>query len=278
MGEFYPTYSTDNIWREDDMMRCLTDDLVAIETDIAALETGKSDAAHTHIGYASAIDVAILEDLVGDTSVASQISSAVDGIQSQLDGKAPAGYGLGEAFVREINFSEIDNTKVNGLYRFTTSTTLNGVDINYCRMRVENYDHNWLRQTVITHNGNTELIRDCTDGVWGSWECPNPPMKLGVEYRTTSRWCEKPVYTQLINVGDLPNQTTKTVNWSTPSGTVTHVISCTGTISGSGDTIPYRGSGNGEIAVSATPTYIMIAVTGYNLAGSDGIVELRYVK
>lgn len=242
MGDFIPTYSTDNIWREDDMTQCLSNDLNAIEENITTLQTGKANTTHTHAEYAA------------------------------------AGYGLGEATSRVITFEEIDNIKVNGLYRFTTTASLNGVAINHCRMRVENYDHNWVRQTLITHNGNTELIRDCTDGVWGSWECPNPPMKLGVEYRTTSRWCEKPVYTQLINIGDLPNQTTKTVNWSTPTGTVTNVLSCIGTVAGSGDTMPYRGSGNGEIAVSATPTYITIAITGYNMAGYDGIVELRYVK
>ena len=104
---FAPEYSTNSIWRDDDMTRCLTDDLDAIEADIAALETGKADANHTHDGYAAAdhthdgyasadhshteyadvnhthtdyataTDVAQLQTLVGDTSVSAQITSAV---------------------------------------------------------------------------------------------------------------------------------------------------------------------------------------------------------
>lgn len=76
-GEFNPTWSTDNIWREEDMERCLSNDLNTIEANIANLQTGKADMAHTHTEYATASEVTALQTLVGDTSVASQISSSV---------------------------------------------------------------------------------------------------------------------------------------------------------------------------------------------------------
>lgn len=76
-GEFNPTWSTDNIWREEDMERCLSNDLNTIEANIANLQTGKADIAHTHTEYAAASEVTALQTLVGDTSVASQISSSV---------------------------------------------------------------------------------------------------------------------------------------------------------------------------------------------------------
>lgn len=76
-GEFNPTWSTDNIWREEDMERCLSNDLNTIEANIANLQTGKADIAHTHTEYATASEVTALQTLVGDTSVASQISSSV---------------------------------------------------------------------------------------------------------------------------------------------------------------------------------------------------------
>ena len=47
-------YSTDEIWRGSEEDRCLTDDLNAIESDIADLEAGKAPANHTHSGYAPA--------------------------------------------------------------------------------------------------------------------------------------------------------------------------------------------------------------------------------
>lgn len=45
-------YSTDEIWRGNNEERCLTDDLNAIEGDIADLESGKAPNNHTHTGYA----------------------------------------------------------------------------------------------------------------------------------------------------------------------------------------------------------------------------------
>lgn len=57
-------------------------------------------------------------------------------------------------------------------------------------------------------------------------EWVNPPMQLGVEYRTTERYQGKPVYCQLANFGALPNKTSaglyvpnmdnadKTIRWS----------------------------------------------------------------
>ncbi len=45
--------------------------------------------------------------------------------------------------------------------------------------------------TAITKNGIVEYL--------------NPPMSLGVEYRTTERYLGKPVYVKLIDLGSLPN-------------------------------------------------------------------------
>ena len=39
----------------------------------------------------------------------------------------------------------------------------------------------------------------------------NPPMRLGVEYRTTERYLGKPVYVKVVDCGNLPDGTTKEV-------------------------------------------------------------------
>lgn len=53
-NEFFdPLYSSDTVYRGQDDTRCITDDLDAIETDIRALESGKSDTNHTHTGFAA---------------------------------------------------------------------------------------------------------------------------------------------------------------------------------------------------------------------------------
>ena len=51
---FVPNFSSNEIFRDLDTSRCLTDDLDAIEQDIAGLESGKAASDHTHTGYASA--------------------------------------------------------------------------------------------------------------------------------------------------------------------------------------------------------------------------------
>lgn len=52
---FNPSFSSNEVWRDMDNTRCLTDDLDTIEADIASLETAvddKADSTHTHSEYA----------------------------------------------------------------------------------------------------------------------------------------------------------------------------------------------------------------------------------
>lgn len=51
--DFDPLYSSNLIWRGNNMDQCITDDLDTIESDIAALETDKANTNHTHDGYAA---------------------------------------------------------------------------------------------------------------------------------------------------------------------------------------------------------------------------------
>lgn len=48
----------------------------------------------------------------------------------------------------------------------------------------------------------------------GETEWLNPPMLLGVEYRTTERWNGDPVYTKAIDIGSLPNKEEKITHHS----------------------------------------------------------------
>lgn len=47
------------------------------------------------------------------------------------------------------------------------------------------------------------IINRIYGGTWTGWEYLNPPMALGVEYRTTERHMGKPVYKQLFALGKL---------------------------------------------------------------------------
>ena len=59
-------------------------------------------------------------------------------------------------------------------------------------------------------NTNYVLQRYLYNGAWSEWECVNPPMVEGVEYRTTERYKGKPVYAKLKSLGAMPNAATKT--------------------------------------------------------------------
>lgn len=51
---FIPDFSTNQIFRDLDQSRCLTDDLDDMDDAIGALDSGKADLEHTHTGYAAA--------------------------------------------------------------------------------------------------------------------------------------------------------------------------------------------------------------------------------
>lgn len=82
---FDPQISSDKVWRDDDMERCISDDLAALESRASALETGKAASNHTHtpasIGAAAAShghsDKA---DLVDGKVPASQLPGYVDDV------------------------------------------------------------------------------------------------------------------------------------------------------------------------------------------------------
>ena len=70
------------------------------------------------------------------------------------------------------------------------------------------------------YKGSTE------EWIYDEWEVNNPPMAVGVEYRTTERFMGKPVYAKLVSLGAAPNSAYKTVS-GCYSG-AKYAISCTG--------------------------------------------------
>lgn len=69
---------------------------------------------------------------------------------------------------------------------------------------------------------NGELLQRIKGGEW-EWE--NPPMALGVEYRTTERWQGKAVYTIAFGTGQLPNNSVLSL---TDCYTATNIIRASG--------------------------------------------------
>ena len=115
------------------------------------------------------------------------------------------------------------------------------------------------------------------DPVWMPFEWVNPPMELGVEYRTVERYRSLPVYRKLINFGALPNATAKSVAHGIDVS-YNNFIAIRGMASG-GDIIEFPVVNNGNLAGYA---YIdgsnLIVKTSTNLSTYNAVFELKYWK
>ena len=67
--------------------------------------------------------------------------------------------------------------------------------------------------------------------VWMPFEWENPPMKIGVEYRTTERYDGKPVFVMAVNGGAFPDNSSKIIEVQIPdtSGQV-KMLDCYGVL------------------------------------------------
>lgn len=89
-------------------------------------------------------------------------------------------------------------------------------------------------------------------------EWVNPPMVFDVEYRTTERYKGNPVYTKLINFGNLPNKTVTSVN----VGKNYNIVSIEGETFNGNSSVPlsvlylinsvYYNKSDGELSINAT--------------------------
>lgn len=139
---------------------------------------------------------------------------------------APAGYGLGGA--KRIAAADLDSTTAPGFYDIAETMTVNNITANYWYMIVSAYGSGAahcsqeLRPVGIA---KCRLERTKNTGTWGDWGCDNPPLVLGVEYRTTKRYNDKPVYIKAINFGALPATASKNVGYysAAPGATATSV-------------------------------------------------------
>lgn len=226
----------------------------------------------TAIRYDSANVVAIMQrSLIGGTWGAWK-----NGSPSAF---APSWYGLGElgAYCDNCN-----NAIKNGWF------WVNGNTANIPESGMSGV---LFVETRNSSSGGTDYYQTVTSGAqvyrryysswaseWQPWECENPPMELGKEYRTTERWEGKPVYTVLINCGILPSTgvTTTTAIPSPIYGTIDKIIRCGGTTS-EGNLIPFTWNGEYMVVASASRSSIFIYSRVEN-GSNTATIQLWYTK
>lgn len=190
-------------------------------------------------------------------------------------GAAPSGYGLGEYAGMSVT-TDCNTATSNGWYYVRGAA--NAADSSDHAMLVVGYGNTALTQIAFmgnSYSSNTYIIiRKKTASSWGAWEYVNPPMVVGVEYRTIERnFSGAPVYKKRISLGTLPNATTKTVSLGISGVTgVLQVRAMTST----GTLIPYR-SGDSIGTITANKTSIVVYYN-YNASSATAEAEIWYTK
>lgn len=127
---------------------------------------------------------------------------------------APGGYGLGENYASQL----VDfNSAVRSGWYYSISQDVDAAHFpeklpgaGYGLVRADSRGSSSY-QTFYNY-GYTATRYTADVGVtWSPWEYVNPPMQLGVEYRTVERYNSKPVYTKAVSLGTVSGGGTKSV-------------------------------------------------------------------
>lgn len=132
-----------------------------------------------------------------------------------------------------------------------------------------------LQRLTVCSDLATVYERQYYGGKWVvPWECVNPPLYTGVEYRTKERYNGKAVYTKLVDLGTLPNATRKQV---AHGASATKVIRCCGQMS-NGISLPFHYDNTTNwIEIYAGGTDIVV-LTGNDQSARTASAQIWYIK
>lgn len=194
-------------------------------------------------------------------------------------GAASDGFGLGKSAygLPSVNPSNIDACTAAGWYYYYDSAygSLAGLSFSGGIFVIPSFTDTlqYFFPRGSSPNPDTYAVRKLSGGTWTEWDINNPPLELGVEYRTTERYLGKPVYCKLIDCGNLPAPGA--------SSTIAHgisnclPISITARMSNS-NTIPWLGTYN--IGADNANVTINAPSGSSNLSALTAVALMRYTK
>ena len=206
-----------------------------------------------------------------------KLDDAVKEILITLANKAPNGYGLGGEVVDAPKDSEgwpdANMITATGFYRAFRNLPYGGW--NYVT-HLQYGSTNALQFSAYA-SGETYALREKIQSVWGDWEYINPAMRAGIEYRTTERYLDKPVYVKVVDCGNCPESGHKDIRFDT-SG-VALPIRCYGNWTYDGrSTIPFETTGSDRMVVGIIGSFIRITTGGRNFSEHTCTVTVYYTK
>ena len=149
-------------------------------------------------------------------------------------GAAPDGYGLGANRLPVIDNSAFSSLLPAGFYLYNDQEhPIGSSQIGLLLSLGRNTSYAGLSTQIFTIFGSVLVRNPTLDNYNPEWDWLNPPMQLGVEYRTTERYNGKPVYAFAMNLGQGPAQgETKKVSHNIEN--ISHIVSYGGDITANG--------------------------------------------
>lgn len=206
--------------------------------------------------------------------------SLTDAQKTQARGNidaAPGGFGLGgvlaDAPENSEGFADANLITATGFYRAVRNVLYGG----WHYIIHLNYDSATALQLAAYVSGEVYGAREKRLNVWGDWEHTNPPMELGIEYRTTERYLGKPVYVKLFDCGTIPAQGThKDLVFSPDADSI---VSVTAYSSRRGTTLPYYDANGVRYAITGSGgNSVMIWNYSESLTDTNVHALIKYAK
>lgn len=206
--------------------------------------------------------------------------SLTDAQKTQARGNidaAPGGFGLGGVLVdapeNSEGFADANLITATGFYRAVKNVLYGG----WHYIIHLNYDSATALQLAAYVSGEVYGAREKRLNVWGDWEHTNPPMELGIEYRTTERYLGKPVYVKLFDCGTIPAQGThKDLVFSPDADSI---VSVTAYSPRRGTTLPYYDANGVRYAITGTGgNSVMIWNYSESLTDTNVHALIKYAK
>lgn len=254
----------------------------AVEAGYSGTETAFNTALKDVPGHIANGDIHVTEEqkTAWNSSVRyNAAQSLTDAQKTQARGNidaAPGGFGLGGVLVdapeNSEGFADANLITATGFYR-AVRNVLYGEWHYIIHL---NYDSATALQLAAYVSGEVYGAREKRLNVWGDWEHTNPPMKLGIEYRTTERYLGKPVYVKLLDCGTIPAQGTHKDLVVSPD--VSNIISVSAYSSMRGTTFPYYDANGVRYAIAGRGKTVMIWNYSEPLMDTNASALIKYTK
>ena len=281
----------------------LLSDLSALEATVESAEAqrvvAESARANLETGYVARAETAaeaaemwakVSQNIAGGDFVtreeleAAEVDFATkEELAAVKAGSAPAGYGLGDVAPYVYDFND---AKTNGWYRASGGTTKNypplisGGGGAYGVLFVQTRDGSFYQEARY-YNWVALRYYSSSEGKWSEWEYVNPPMSVGVEYRTTERHNTLPVYTKMIDAGALPNNSVKTVAIADNPTDIRYVISASAVDTTTGQILPsgvFGGTAGRQVLIGGNRSGIAISTNFDGSSAASVLLTVKYTK